>query len=164
MVRTLPGVDVEHIYVAGHNLAGTLAGEMLRLYPRLAGFIMMAAPFPPFSSVSLKDTTLQKMAQQFPIAYWESLKEITDGLRSSGRHPLLLMQGGLDQEIDANDFTSWQNAFSSRQRVLVKNYPGLNHYFMAVDIPGNYQRAGHMDIQIINDIADWIRSKSNLNN
>ena len=158
MVRTLSGVDVENIYVAGHHLAGTLAGEMLRLYPRLAGFIMMAAPFPPFNSISLRDTTLQKMAQQFPVAYWESLKEIADGLRTSGRHPILLMQGGLDQEIDANDFTSWQNAFSSRQWVLVKNYHGLNHYFMAVDFPGNYQRAGHMDLQVINDIANWIQS------
>ena len=158
MVRTLPGIDVENIYVAGHHLAGTLAGVMLRLYPRLAGFIMMAAPFPPFSSVSLKDTTLQKKAQEFPATYWESLKEITDGLHTSERHPLLFMQGGLDQEIGANDFTSWQDVLNNRQRVLVKIYPGLNHFFLAVDAPGNYQRVGHMDIQVLNDIADWIQS------
>lgn len=164
MVRTLPGVDVEHIYVAGHHLAGTLAGEMLRLYPRLAGFILMAAPFPPFNSQALHDTTLQKRAEEFPDTYWESLEAVSTTLPTRGRYPLLIMQGGLDQEIDVNDFTSWQNAFSSEQRVEVKYYHGLNHYFIAVDSPGNYQRAGHMDVQVINDMATWIQSKFNPNN
>jgi hypothetical protein len=46
-------------------------------------------------------------------------------------------------------------------RVQIKLYPGLNHFFMtAVDLPPpqDEEVPGHVDDQVIRDIAAWIRS------
>jgi len=75
--------------------------------------------------------------------------------------PLFIVQGERDYQVSAeHDFQSWEDALSERDDVTFKLYPGLNHLFMkgeGVSYPSEYEKAGHVSEDFINDLAAWIQ-------
>jgi len=73
--------------------------------------------------------------------------------------PMLVLQGGRDYQVTKVDFEGWQSALGHQARAKLHLYPALNHLFVAgsgPSTPAEYERPGHVDEQVIADIAKWI--------
>ena len=60
------------------------------------------------------------------------------------------------------DFAGWKKALDGRPLATLKSYPALNHLFMSgagKSRPEEYMRRGHVDVQVIEDIAGWIAAR-----
>ncbi|HET6432225.1 alpha/beta hydrolase [Dyella sp.] len=96
-----------------------------------------------------------------PASWWQSLAHY-DAVATAGqlRLPLLVMQGLDDFQVTPEqDFVAWRKAFAGDARVTLRGYPGLGHLFMPAGdppSPADYARAGHVQPQVIADIAGWI--------
>ncbi|MBN2246328.1 MAG: DUF3887 domain-containing protein, partial [Candidatus Aminicenantes bacterium] len=74
--------------------------------------------------------------------------------------PLLILQGGRDYQVTEEDFNAWKDKLSCKDNVQFKFYPDLNHLFIEGTgkiAPEEYQKAGHVDIRVIEEIAGWIK-------
>lgn len=77
--------------------------------------------------------------------------------------PALFLQGERDYQVRMTDFERWKDALKGRADVTFKSYPKLNHLFAAGEgrsTPAEYQKPGHVDQQVIEDIATWVRSRA----
>jgi dipeptidyl aminopeptidase/acylaminoacyl peptidase len=77
--------------------------------------------------------------------------------------PALFLQGERDYQVRMADLERWKQALEGRTDVSFKSYPKLNHLFTAGEgksTPAEYQKPGHVDQQVIEDIAAWIRLRS----
>jgi hypothetical protein len=59
------------------------------------------------------------------------------------------------------DYAAWQELLQDKDNVTFKLYDNLNHFFITSG--GNkdttdYMSAGHVEEQVIDDIADWINN------
>lgn len=79
--------------------------------------------------------------------------------------PFLVMQAGNDFQVFADkDFEMYKKLLANHTNVTFKLYEGLNHLFMpskvtrSVDIHDEYKIKANMDKQVLQDIADWIKT------
>jgi fermentation-respiration switch protein FrsA (DUF1100 family) len=78
--------------------------------------------------------------------------------------PLLVLQGARDYQVTTADFALWKAALAGKAatagdgtRLIL--YPDLNHLFetgTGKSTPAEYQQTGHVDAQVIDDIAAWV--------
>jgi len=57
------------------------------------------------------------------------------------------------------DFEDWQEGLAGNPAAEFRDYPALNHLFIAGEgpsSPAEYGVAGHVDGQVITDIAEWV--------
>ena len=101
---------------------------------------------------------------RLPAAYWRSIDSVDAIAEAQAiRQPLLLLQGGRDIQVVDADWQRWQAAFGNDSRATLRHYPALNHLGIAGEGPGTlaeYLTAGHVDAQLIADVAAWIRALS----
>ena len=112
-------------------------------------------------SPDLKPTdTVSLLSGPMPAGYWLDLRdyhpiEAAEALKI----PILILQGGRDFQVPpATNFEEFKKALSSRKNVTLKFYPALNHLFIAgtgPSTPQEYGKLGHVDEQVIIDIASW---------
>ena len=97
-----------------------------------------------------------------PPEYWLDLRDYVPPVTAKRlKQPMLILQGGRDYQVTEKDFENWKKSLSSRQNVILRLYPDLNHLFIAgkgKPSPAEYSRAGHVDRQVIDDIAAWIKN------
>ena len=99
-----------------------------------------------------------------PAAYWYDLldRNPIEALQESGK-PALFLQGERDYQVTMTDWQLWRDAFEGDVGPYIfKSYPLLNHLFLAGSGPANpqeYEIPGHVDVQLIDDIAQWIMSQ-----
>ena len=95
-----------------------------------------------------------------PAAYWRS----TDGIdpvaeAKDAALPMLVLQGTRDIQVVDADWQRWRGAFHDDPQVAFKLYDGLNHFGIRVegddDLAG-YSAPGHVDAQLVADVAAWI--------
>jgi uncharacterized protein len=105
--------------------------------------------------------TVPVLGGTMDAAYWLDLRgynpvQVAQGLRI----PMLVLQGGRDFQVTPEgDFRAWQSAFANSENATLKLYPDLNHLFMfgtGPSLPAEYAKPGHVDEQVITDIAAWI--------
>jgi dienelactone hydrolase len=98
-----------------------------------------------------------------PAAYWIDLRGFDPPAAASALEvPMLLLQGGRDYQVTAADFDKWRTTLAKRQDVAFKLYPALNHLFIAgagPSLPAEYLISGHVDEQVVRDIAEWIAGR-----
>jgi pimeloyl-ACP methyl ester carboxylesterase len=73
--------------------------------------------------------------------------------------PILVLQGDRDYQVTAPDLEGWKKVAGKKANLTIKQYPPLNHLFIAgsgTPRPEEYQAPGHVDEQVIRDIAEWI--------
>jgi len=103
-----------------------------------------------------------------PAAYWLDLRgydPVAAALKLTV--PMLVLHGARDYQVTAAEFARWQQAqwlpgSDASPRVTVKQYPRLNHLFMAGDgpsIPTEYAQPGNVDPAVIADIGNWINAQ-----
>ncbi len=73
--------------------------------------------------------------------------------------PVLVLQGERDYQVSVtDDFPGWKTALAHKKNATLKTYPALNHLFCAgvgPPSPDEYMKLGHVDEQVIIDIADF---------
>lgn len=99
-----------------------------------------------------------------PASYWLSLHDYDAvNVAKTLSMPMLVLQGGGDYQVTPKaDFIQWQQAFAHSDRVRLKEYPGLSHVFMPAGrppSPADYGKPGHVDGQVIADIAAWVKAQ-----
>lgn len=96
--------------------------------------------------------------------YWMSLHSYNPvAVAKSLSMPMLILQGGSDYQVSPKrDFGRWKAAFANDPRVQFHEYPGLYHLFMPAGnppSPADYDVPGHVDANVIHDIATWIKTR-----
>jgi len=96
-----------------------------------------------------------------PGAYWMDIMAYDPvGLAAQVQLPMLILQGERDYQVTMKDFSLWKEGLASHKRVKFRSYPDFNHLFMTgagKSSPDEYQRPGHVDKTVIDDISNWIR-------
>jgi hypothetical protein len=72
--------------------------------------------------------------------------------------PVLVLQGDRDYQVTAPDLAGYKAALGKKRNVTIKQYPALNHLFIAgtgPSRPSEYEKAGHVDEQVVADLADF---------
>ncbi len=105
--------------------------------------------------------TINVFGAKTPGSYWLFLRRYHPDRVAAGLHiPMLILQGGRDYQVTQADFRLWKQALNGHPNVTFKLYPELNHLFMAghgPSSPEEYSKPGHVDGQVIGDIATWIQ-------
>lgn len=94
-------------------------------------------------------------------AYWLKLRGYRPvEVASKLSVPMLILHGERDYQVSAvADFGAFKKGLARRKDVTFKSYPTLNHLFIAGEgksTPQEYERAGHVDLQVITDLSGWI--------
>jgi len=98
-----------------------------------------------------------------PPAYWKDLAGYDPAATAAALAlPILVLQGERDYQVTKADFAGWQKALGKQKKAKLTLYPKLFHLFIAGDgpsTPAEYTRPGHVDEQVIRDIAAWISAR-----
>ena len=107
------------------------------------------------------DTSSDETDFAAPASYWIDLQGYDPPkLAQSLRMPLLILQGERDYQVTMKDYDRWVTALRSNKNVTFKTYPKLNHLFIAGEgksAPAEYEKAGHIPDEVVEDIAAWIK-------
>ena len=108
------------------------------------------------AAIADKDTPLG-----LPAHYWRTFDKIDPVADARQLQlPMLLLQGGRDFQVIDTDWQLWRKAFADAPRASFHHYPALNHLGITGESPGSldeYQKPGHVDAQLIADIAAWVK-------
>jgi fermentation-respiration switch protein FrsA (DUF1100 family) len=92
--------------------------------------------------------------------YWLDLKGYNPAEAAKDiERPMLILQGGRDYQVTMEDFEGWKKALSAKDNADFNLYPAHNHLLIAGEgkcTPEEYQKSGHVDKMVIEDIAAWI--------
>jgi hypothetical protein len=183
LLRKQPRIDPGRVFVLGHSQGGYMAPRIMKRDPKLAGFIILAGNVRPLEELiveqsqyiaSLKPTlTAPEQAQldaikkkplaefHIPEPYLADLHDYHPDLEAASLNmPMLILQGERDYQVTMKDFALWQAALAGHRNVTFHSYPKLNHLFIAGEgkpSPDEYRKPGHVDEQVILDIAHWVR-------
>lgn len=93
------------------------------------------------------------------VHYWLDLNTINPPRDAQHlTQPILILQGGKDYQVTEKDFANWKSALSGHKDVTFKFYPNLFHLFMPGNkTPADYEKPGHVEKQVVDDIATWIK-------
>jgi uncharacterized protein len=98
------------------------------------------------------------------LRYFRDLdKRDVVGVASRLTMPVLVLQGGRDYQVTQTDFDLWKNALSANPKAAFKYYPNVNHLFHTGEgkaKPQEYFVPGFVDLQVISDLADWIKANA----
>ncbi|WP_240906241.1 alpha/beta fold hydrolase [Thermomonas sp. HDW16] len=96
------------------------------------------------------------------VGYWRSIDAVDAVAESqSVALPMLVLQGARDIQVVDADWGRWRGAFHDNPKVAFKLYDKLNHLGIAGEGDGNlaeYNAPGHVDPQLIDDVAVWIKA------
>ncbi len=98
-----------------------------------------------------------------PAGYWQSIKEYCGmNFIDEVEMPILVLQGDADfQVFPDKDYTLWQETLADRENAEFHLYEGLNHLMMTTqgkrDV-SEYETAGHVEEQVIEDIAAFVKA------
>ena len=117
----------------------------------------------------VKNPTLSPAAESsklplgMPAKYWLDLRGYDPAaVAAKLQAPMLILQGERDYQATTADFDGWKKALSSHKKVEFKLYPKLNHLFIEGEgksTPSEYENAGNVSVNVINDIANWIKKQ-----
>ena len=104
--------------------------------------------------------TIDVLGSKTPGSYWLDLRDYHPARVARTLHiPMFILQGARDYQVTEADFRLWKRALRDHPGVTFKLYPGLNHLFMRGEGPSSpeeYMKPGHVDPEVITDIATWI--------
>jgi len=109
--------------------------------------------------------TVDFLGSATPGSYWLDLRGYDPAATAAKLElPMLILQGGRDYQVTTADLQGWKRALAGHSKVMFKVYPTLNHLFMDAGEtgpsgPAEYQRAGHVSLEVIRNIAAWIEAR-----
>ncbi|MBS1536678.1 MAG: alpha/beta hydrolase [Bacteroidetes bacterium] len=146
--------QVEYVY----SLDGIVNDERKKIINKLKRQAQMVKS--PILSAATPDDSLPLYV---PAAYWLSLKGYSPTQTAAKlKKPMFLLQGERDYQVTLEDFNLWKKALVSNKLYKFKQYPTLNHIFVkgkGMSRPDEYRSFGHVDKEVIDDIAEWVKSQ-----
>lgn len=129
-----------------------IAAEMDEL---LAGFTSAIA------LVGAPEEQVSFSGMRAPRSYWVDVTgyDPAQWMTRAPKVPVLVLQGGRDYQVRTSEFEAWKRILRNHPSAAFRLYPSLNHAFMSgegVPTPADYGRPGHVDREVIADIAEWI--------
>jgi dienelactone hydrolase len=114
-----------------------------------------------------RGTPASDLPLNVPAAYWLALREYRPTeVIAQFKRPIFVLQGERDYQVTMADFAGWKKALEGRDDVKLRSYPKLNHLFMegkgvgeGKARPADYEVAGHVAKEVIDDIARWIKER-----
>jgi len=115
------------------------------------------------------DQTVDMLGVPIPGAYVLDLRGYDPAHTASTlRIPILVLQGARDCQVRIADYDGWKKALAGYPRATFHLYPNLYHLFINVpasdttplSTPQDYEQPGHVETQVITDIAAWISSST----
>lgn len=137
------------------ELAGPNVGELSPVLQLRAGAEMVK------DESLLAELAPEQILNGAPVSYWRHLRNYDP--TATAKHvptPMLICHGGRDYQVTEKDFAGWKNGLGERAKVTFKEYPDLNHLFAdghGKSHPGEYMEEKHVSVEVVNDIADWIK-------
>jgi dienelactone hydrolase len=108
------------------------------------------------------ETPASELPLKAPAAYWLALRDYDPAATAARlKVPMLVLQGERDYQVTMADFDGWKKALAGRSNVRLKSYPKLNHLFMEGEgkaKPEEYQKAGHVSREVVDDVAAWVKA------
>ena len=97
-------------------------------------------------------------------AYFLDLRNYDEvSVAASLTRPILLLQGDRDYQVTVNDdLALWTKGLAGRNNVTIHRYAQANHLFIdgtGPPGPAEYNQPGHVDAQVIADIASWVHGQ-----
>ncbi len=185
LLRAQEGIDPRRVFMLGHSQGGYMAPRILKGDPKLAGAIVMAGNVRPLEHLIVEQNeyaaalkgnltpaeqeTLAEMRRNpssavsfLPEKYLLDLKGYNPAEEARKLNvPMLILQGERDFQVTMKDFSLWKAAVGARGDVTMRSYPKLNHLFIAGEgksSPVEYEKPGHLDPAVIEDIVKWVSS------
>ena len=114
-------------------------------------------------SPALTDTTtVNFLGAMMPGSYWLDLRGYhPEKLAAELGIPVLVLRGERDYQVGQADFELWRQALAKQRHATCRQYPGLNHLFIAgsgTPGPEEYRKPGHVAATVVADVAGWIAS------
>ncbi len=171
LTRAQPGVDPARVFVLGHSLGGYLAPHLAARDAGIRGLVVLAGNTRPMREsvqdqvrhLTGSDASFEAVWQALPPRYQNGLPDYDPAaVARSLTLPMLILQGGRDYQVTDKDFARWQAALDGRPNATLKEYPALNHLFIAGEgpsMPAEYLVAGRMADTVMADIAEWVRAQ-----
>lgn len=188
LLRTQPEIDGKRIYVLGFGLGGFIAPRIAEEDGHLAGLILLDAPARPLedwyleaaqsmgatgAKLDIVKTQALRVKRldagdadapslfELPAAYWLDLKGYDPAAEAKKLTiPTMVLQGGRDFQVIPAEFAVWKAALAGRRDAVLKEYPNLNHYFIAGEgksSEAEYRTSkGHVAPDVIDDIAKFV--------
>jgi uncharacterized protein len=188
LLRTQPEIDGKRIYVAALGVGGFIAPRIAADDGRLAGLIMMSAPARPLEdwyveTVESMGVTGQQLDARKAAAakvkkldpgdadspalfglsapYWLDLKGYDPTAEAKKLTiPSLVLEGDRDFQVIPKEFDAWKSGLTGRRDAVFKDFPNLNHYFIAGEGKSTEQEyrkpGGHVAAEVIDTIAKFV--------
>lgn len=158
LTRTLEDTILDQIIYL-NSLSGPLTDKQEACIAQLRAAVARAKDPQLSAAVPASDLPLG-----LPASYFLDLRDYHPEKVAKGLSmPLLVLQGERDYQVSpTQDFPAWQTALAGRTNATLKLYPALNHLFIAgtgKPNPQEYQMAGHVSEQVVNDIAAWVKKR-----
>jgi dipeptidyl aminopeptidase/acylaminoacyl peptidase len=186
-LKTRSDVDPKQIFLAGHSEGGLIAPMVALDEPSLAGIVLMAGParsgreilnfqmrygieHDTTMAAPKRDSLLARVPAQvdsmLTSAPWLKFFGSYDPLATARRvkTPVLILQGGDDQQVIATEATTLEAAFKAagNRDVTKRVFPELNHLF--IHQPGG-NPSGYLTLssnlavpEAIGTLAEWVRT------
>ena len=143
--------QIEYIFLLDENLSDEEKSNL----DQIKSTAQKIKNLTPENSIQLTERFLGAGAD-----YWLDLKEYdpAETAKSIDR-PILVLQGGRDYQVTIEDFDGWKTTLPDKNNVEYKMYPALNHLLIPGEgkcTPAEYQKTGHVDKVVIDDIVKWI--------
>ena len=95
-----------------------------------------------------------------PASYWLDLRTY-DPLSAAAALPIPMFfsQGGRDYQVPPSELQPWQTALSRHANAAFTTYPAMDHLLLdgsGPATPAEYSLPGHVDAQLVADLAAWI--------
>lgn len=113
------------------------------------------------AKLTAADAKANRTISGAPASYWVNLRGINPTAEAAKLpHRMLVLQGARDYQVTVADFERWKTGLAKKKNVQFRLYPALNHLFLpgtGKSVPSEYTVPGHVPIEVIRDIATWIK-------
>jgi dienelactone hydrolase len=96
-----------------------------------------------------------------PAGYWLSVRELEPAPTAGKLNcRVLVLHGDRDYQVTLDDYALFEKALAGKSNATLRRFANLNHLFMdgkGKATPEEYQKAGHVDKEVIETIAAWVK-------
>ncbi|MBV8359099.1 MAG: alpha/beta fold hydrolase [Deltaproteobacteria bacterium] len=188
LLRSRPDIDHKRIFVIGHSEGAVLAPDIARRAAPMAGVVMLAPMgAAPLLDTAIRELRYlgassalivenEKIRQEInsgklppdrmvallgvPVGYIRDLNRRDEiGVARHLGVPILILHGSRDYQVVHEDIAAWRSGLKGTPDVTFREFPGLNHLFMAGSGPpgpAEYANASHVAEPVVLTIADFI--------
>lgn len=105
-------------------------------------------------------TPASELPLNTPASYWLDLRTyhaLTVGANLT--IPMFFSQGGRDYQVPPSELQPWETALAGHSNATFKTYPAMDHLLLdggGPATPAEYSVPGHVDAQLVADVAAWV--------